>query len=98
MSEIIKQISIMKLLEKLKSLFKKEEKKTVAKKEMKRGLVHYFNRKKGYGFISSKETSKDVFVHCTDMEDNIKRGDRVLFEVAFTERGLKAENVQLAEV
>jgi CspA family cold shock protein len=94
MLEIIKQLSIMKLLERLKSLFKKEE-KVVEQKEVKKGLVHYFNRKKGYGFISSKETSKDIFVHCTDMEDNIKRGDRVMFEVASTERGLKAENVQL---
>jgi CspA family cold shock protein len=85
----------MKLLEKLKSFFKKEEKVVVTEKEMKKGLVYYFNRKKGYGFISSKETSKDIFVHCTDMEDDIKRGDKVMFQVASTERGLKAENVQL---
>jgi CspA family cold shock protein len=84
----------MKLLEKLKKFFKKET-ELVTKKEVKKGLVHYFNRRKGYGFISSKDTQKDIFVHCTDMEDNIKRGDRVMFEVASTERGLKAENVHL---
>uniref|UniRef100_A0A0B7B3T4 CSD domain-containing protein n=1 Tax=Arion vulgaris TaxID=1028688 RepID=A0A0B7B3T4_9EUPU len=31
-----------------------------------RGTVVYFNDKKGYGFIFSKEIDRDIFVHYTD--------------------------------
>ena len=73
-----------------------EETKIQTKIQTKVGLVHYLNRKKGYGFISSEETEDDVFVHYTDMEENIRKGDKVAFEVKETQKGLRAKNVALA--
>lgn len=92
----------MNFLSRLKNLFqnnnseKNNSEETKAETKTKTGLVHYLNRKKGYGFISSKETEDDVFVHYTDMEENIRKGDEVEFEVKETPKGLRAENVALA--
>ena len=37
-------------------------------KEM-RGVVKWFNGKKGYGFVSPDDGSKDVFVHASAVRD-----------------------------
>ncbi len=60
------------------------------------GDVKFFNRKKGFGFISG-EDGKDYFVHFTAVPKGVflRDNDRVSFEPAEGERGLKAENVQL---
>lgn len=87
----------MKWITKLKS-FLNPLTETVKKVTRKKGLLHYYNRKKGYGFISSSQTEKDVFVHYSDMNDKLRKGDMVVFNVTSTEKGLKAENVELVEM
>lgn len=62
------------------------------------GTVKFFNRKKGFGFIQGDD-SKDYFVHSTGLAQGVflRDNDRVSFEPAESERGAKAQNVQLLQ-
>lgn len=63
----------------------------------KKGRVKFFNRKRGYGFIEPDNMERDVFVHVTNLEDQISKGDQVAFEVEASAKGLEARNVRLLE-
>jgi len=62
------------------------------------GTVKFFNRKKGFGFVSGDD-GKDYFVHFTGLAQGtfLRDNDRVSFNPAEGDRGLKAENVTLLE-
>lgn len=76
----------------LNNIFSFNKKQT---NDIKTGKIKFFNKRKGYGFIESDQTSKDVFVHATDLEDRVRKGDDVSFELQHSGRGLQAENVKL---
>ena len=62
------------------------------------GVVKWFSRSKGYGFISPDgEGQKDVFVHYSNIEGdgfrNLDAGDRVSFEIEETPKGPQAVKV-----
>ncbi len=65
------------------------------------GKVKWFNEAKGFGFIE-QETGEDVFVHYTSIQGQgfktLKEGQRVDFEVIQGPKGLKAENVNPADI
>ncbi len=63
---------------------------------MKEGTVKFFNNTKGFGFINIKDSDEDVFVHSTNLIDEIKENDQVTFEVEKGEKGLSAVKVRLA--
>ncbi|MBA2407546.1 MAG: cold-shock protein [Chitinophagales bacterium] len=63
---------------------------------MKKGKVKFFNNSKGFGFICDNESGKDVFVHVSELRDDIREGDDVTFDVAEGKKGLNAVGVQLA--
>ena len=65
-------------------------------KDMKEGTVKFFNNAKGFGFINIKDTEEDIFVHSTNLIDEIKENDQVTFEVEKGEKGLSAVKVRLA--
>ena len=62
------------------------------------GTVKFFNRKKGFGFISG-EDGKDYFVHFTALPQGtfLRDNDKVSFEAVEGDRGLKADKVQLLQ-
>ena len=62
---------------------------------MKRGTVKFFNNSKGFGFIHDSETGEDVFVHASGLEEDIKDGDEVTFEVKPGKKGMNAVNVRV---
>ena len=63
---------------------------------MKKGKVKFFNNSKGFGFIQDLETGKDIFVHSSGLQSDIREGDMVMFDVTEGKKGLNAVNVQLA--
>lgn len=77
------------MFNKVKSYFKTE------KKLEKIGRIKSFNARKGYGFIQSKLTTRDVFVHASELQDKVNEGDRVQFTLQFSEKGLHAADVRL---
>ena len=64
--------------------------------DMKQGTVKFFNNSKGFGFINIKDTDQDVFVHSTNLIDEIKENDQVTFDVEKGDKGLSAIKVRLA--
>lgn len=63
---------------------------------MKEGKVKFFNNAKGFGFITVKDTNEEVFVHSTNLIDDIREDDDVTFDVEKGNRGLSAVKVRLA--
>jgi cold shock CspA family protein len=73
--------------------------KTRWRKEQKmEGSVKFYNRKKGFGFVSGDDGT-DYFVHVSALPEGVflRDGDRVSFDPAEGERGAKADNVQLLQ-
>ncbi len=64
------------------------------------GTVKWFNKDKGYGFITRDE-GEDVFVHFSSIQETgfktLIEGQRVSFDVVENEKGAKAENVLLLD-
>ena len=62
---------------------------------MNKGTVKFFNRSKGYGFITEEETNQEHFVHASGLIDEINKGDAVEFELKEGKKGMNAVNVKL---
>jgi CspA family cold shock protein len=62
---------------------------------MQEGTVKFFNDTKGFGFISPADGGKDIFVHATGLQDEIRENDRVTYEVQNGQKGLNAVNVRV---
>jgi CspA family cold shock protein len=61
---------------------------------MKQGTVKFFNETKGFGFISPKDGSKDIFVHKSNLIDTIRENDEVQFETESSPKGPSAVQVE----
>ena len=52
---------------------------------MSKGMVKWFNNKKGYGFIVPESGEKDVFFHVTQLEKiglhSVSEGQRMNYEI-----------------
>lgn len=63
---------------------------------MPKGIVKWFNDKKGYGFIK-QEDGQDIFVHFSSIGmpgfKTLAEGDQVSFDVEDSDRGPVAKNV-----
>lgn len=64
----------------------------------KRGIVKWFNRLKGFGFIEPDEGGQDVFVHYSQIEGegyrNLYDGTPVQYDEIDNGRGPQARNVR----
>jgi len=63
---------------------------------MKKGIVKWFNAKKGFGFVTDEE-GNDVFVHFSALNmdgfRSLEEGQEVQFEIVNGEKGPQAANV-----
>jgi CspA family cold shock protein len=59
------------------------------------GKIKFFNAVKGFGFISTNDSTKEYFVHVTGCLDTINENDEVEFELKDTPKGMNAINVKL---
>lgn len=63
--------------------------------EMKEGTVKFFNNTKGFGFIKINDSDEEIFVHSTNLIDDIKENDHVKFDIEKGDKGLSAVKVSL---
>jgi len=61
---------------------------------MQEGTVKFFNDSKGFGFITITETGKEVFVHSSNLLDDIRENDKVSFNVEQGQKGPMATRVK----
>lgn len=61
------------------------------------GIVKWFSRLKGYGFINPDDGTQEVFVHYSAIEGegyrNLYEGDRVEYDLIDRGRGPQAQHV-----
>ena len=62
---------------------------------MNNGTVKFFNSTRGFGFIAPDDGEKDLFVHKSNLIDEITEGDKVSYDVEEGEKGLSAINVKV---
>ena len=64
---------------------------------MSNGIVKWFNKDKGYGFITPNDGSKDVFVHYSAIQaggfKELHEGQQVSYDVEQGPKGVQAANV-----
>ncbi|MDR1553742.1 MAG: cold shock domain-containing protein [Prevotellaceae bacterium] len=64
------------------------------------GKVKWFNKVKGFGFITTEE-GKEIFVHFSGIASEgfrtLKQGDAVVFDIEDGTKGPQAVNVKPAE-
>ena len=62
------------------------------------GTVKWFNAEKGFGFITPKDGSVDVFVHHTAIKADgfrtLEEGQKVEYDTEQGQKGLQAVNVR----
>ncbi|MFX0033133.1 MAG: cold-shock protein [Candidatus Hodarchaeota archaeon] len=70
---------------------------------MVKGKVKWFDRRKGYGFITRDDGAADVFVHFSAIKDEgnefkaLYEGDKVEFEILDGSKGPQASNLKITE-
>ncbi|MCZ6474869.1 MAG: cold-shock protein [Gammaproteobacteria bacterium] len=65
------------------------------------GTVKWFNKTKGFGFISPEDGSKDVFVHISAVEasglDTLNEDQVVNMETEMSQKGPQATKITIPE-
>ena len=63
----------------------------------KEGKVKFFNYKKGFGFITLKNSDQEIFVHSKNLIDKIRDNNRVTFDIEKSKKGPIAVNVRVVK-
>lgn len=61
---------------------------------MNKGTIKFYNKTKGFGFITDQDTKEEIFVHATGLTEEVKEGDKVSFEVTQGKKGVNAISVR----
>jgi len=61
------------------------------------GTVKFFSTKKGFGFITLKDSEDEIFVHANNLIDRIKDKNKVTFNIEKSPKGPIATNVRLVK-
>ncbi|HAV03219.1 cold shock domain-containing protein [Chryseobacterium salipaludis] len=61
---------------------------------IKKGIVTFLSDK-GYGFITEEKMKENVFFHNTSTSEELKKGNRVSFEIEKSPKGLVAVDIKL---
>ena len=61
---------------------------------MKTGTVKFFVEDKGFGFIVDDETNDEIFVHVSGLIDDVRKDDKVEFELTEGRKGPNASRVR----
>jgi len=66
---------------------------------IKRGKVKFYDKTRGFGFITKDDDKKDVYFSIEDVEkkQKLEAGDTVKFEVEKTQQGMKATRISKIE-
>ncbi len=62
---------------------------------MKEGVVKFFNKAKGFGFIQVADSNEDIFVHESGLIDEIYENNKVQFNIEQGKKGMNAVNVKV---
>lgn len=64
------------------------------------GVVKWFSKHKGYGFIQPEEGGNDVFVHISAVEavgqETLREGDRIEYDLVEHKGRTNAANLRIA--
>ncbi|MEH6305705.1 cold shock domain-containing protein [Olivibacter sp. CPCC 100613] len=63
---------------------------------MQKGVAKFFKESGGFGFITPQSGEKEIFVHISELIDEIHENDEVTFEVTHGTKGLSAVQVKIA--
>ena len=58
------------------------------------GKVRFYNNSKGYGFITPDDNQRKIIVHQSGTTEELKEGDKVIFDIEKNQRGLSAVKVR----
>ena len=65
------------------------------------GKVKWFNAKKGYGFISPDNGTKDIFIHISALQSagisSLNENDKVSYDEAKNKGRVSAANIKLLD-
>ncbi len=64
---------------------------------MSKGVVKWFNERRGFGFITDPQVKSDIFVHYSVIQTEgfktLEEGEEVEYELFNDSKGAKAKNV-----
>lgn len=67
-----------------------------AEEVVKRGTVTFVSDK-GYGFITEEKSKENIFFHSNNCIEELKKGNRVSFEIERSPKGLSAIDIKMVK-